>query len=388
MFVQLISADYPRGTFFTAPHSAIRDSSISFAARGLLMYLISRGDGWRLTAWEMKAQGMGRTAFDSVVRELEQAGYLEREQQRDPRTGQWLPASWQLTMKRVVPVVVENPHTENPHTANPNAADPNAENVQDSVNQESVNQESVNQVSENQSSESAHAPDDDSSFSLPVEFGKLSESQRADLEAEVKRLGVERVRAVIERVKEKRGVKRPAAYLLTALKNESESTGTDTLPSSASPSLYLLGKYADFIDFGNEGWMWQMPTPSPDVREIVSQSGDTLCTDDNPPQYSQREADFFDVAMDQLKHQLGRATFECYVMGTKLIRSENDGKRLVLQAKTPYAAEMMQTRLYRHMQRTLRDCINLQCPIEEFEVVLESAPVKKLSLPMLVGVGS
>lgn len=379
---------YQPGTFFRMPHAAARDAALSFDARGVLSYLISRGSGWRLTTHELRTQGLSRAQISRITNELEDCGYITRHQRRDPQTKRFGEVTWTVNLAGVDATrVPESRSTENRTTENRDAASRATENQQESVNPESANPLSENQVKENQSSVSAHAPtdDDDFVFSLPADFGKLTKRQRAALTTEVTRLGAERVREVVARVQQQDSVRRKLPYLLTALKNESETVGTSTPPSSARPPL-LSGKYADFVERGDSVDVWNMPTPSPDVYELASESGDAA--DDEPPQYSQREADMFCVAIDQLKHQLDRGTFEAYVMGLKLIRSENGGKRLVLQSKSPNALEMLRGRLYRNLQAVIHDCVNLSCPRAEFELVFESAPVEMPSRSWLAGVGA
>lgn len=307
---------YQPGTFFRMPHAAARDAALSFDARGVLSYLISRGSGWRLTTHELRTQGLSRAQISRITNELEDGGYITRHQRRDPQTKRFGEVTWTVNLAGVDATrVPESRSTENRTTENRRTASRATENQQESVNPESANHPTENQVTENQSSESAHAPtdDDDSSFSLPADFGKLTKTQRTELQAEVTRLGAERVREVVERVRGKAGVKRLAAYLLTALKNESESAGTSTPPSSAPPPpkpdsftdvewgtmwQSLLAEHAaaktpwlsDAVEYAlwrleTRGFIsrdWALATPSPDVDETPTLSGDSIVFEDAP----------------------------------------------------------------------------------------------------------
>lgn len=74
-----------RGTmpvdFFTpVPHEYSRDSRLSWAARGLLVWLMSHAAGYKITEEGMISAGStGRDGVRTMVRELEAAGYLCRE---------------------------------------------------------------------------------------------------------------------------------------------------------------------------------------------------------------------------------------------------------------------------------------------------------------------
>lgn len=67
------------------PNSWVRDTRLSFKARGLLVYLMSHTPGWNMSIRSVaKANGTGVDTVKSAIQELEQLGYLVRsdEQQR------------------------------------------------------------------------------------------------------------------------------------------------------------------------------------------------------------------------------------------------------------------------------------------------------------------
>ncbi|WP_224278169.1 helix-turn-helix domain-containing protein [Streptomyces sp. LS1784] len=67
----------------------IRKHSLSWAARGLLSYLLSLPDGAREDVRTLAAKSVeGRTTVARALRELEAAGHYVRRTQRDPLTGQ------------------------------------------------------------------------------------------------------------------------------------------------------------------------------------------------------------------------------------------------------------------------------------------------------------
>lgn len=73
----------------TVPNEALEDASLSWKARGLLAYLLSKPDDWKTTIRGLVRAG--RDGYDSVesgLAELEEAGYLVRTKTRD-RGGRW-----------------------------------------------------------------------------------------------------------------------------------------------------------------------------------------------------------------------------------------------------------------------------------------------------------
>ena len=78
---------------------ALRDSRLTFKARGILALLLSMPDDWAVTERWLESQSpASRAGVASGLKELEQYGYLRRYRARDDR-GRWRPDA----------VVYENP---------------------------------------------------------------------------------------------------------------------------------------------------------------------------------------------------------------------------------------------------------------------------------------
>ena len=76
--------------FTVVPNQILNDGRISFRAKGLLVFILSKPDHWRTTTSHLASIGPdGRQAIQSMMRELEQAGYVVRRRYQDPATGQW-----------------------------------------------------------------------------------------------------------------------------------------------------------------------------------------------------------------------------------------------------------------------------------------------------------
>jgi len=102
------------GHFTQIPNAWLRDTNLSLRAIGLLAQLLSHRDGWSVTIQSLATiNGCGRDAIRTAVQELEEHGYLRREQERDDG-GEYGRATWFTTSPSA-----ENPATVNPSTENP-----------------------------------------------------------------------------------------------------------------------------------------------------------------------------------------------------------------------------------------------------------------------------
>ncbi|MFJ5117902.1 helix-turn-helix domain-containing protein [Kitasatospora sp. NPDC088548] len=101
----------------------VRKHSLSWAARGLLSYLLSLPDGAREDVRTLAAKSVeGRTTVSRALRELEQAGHYIRRTERDPLTGQV-----RTTVSvHEVPVTGKAVHTVPPLPVSPAAGLPGA----------------------------------------------------------------------------------------------------------------------------------------------------------------------------------------------------------------------------------------------------------------------
>ena len=113
-----------RHRFLIVDQAAVEDTRLSWAARGLLAYLLSRPDDWKVLVNDLKKRGnLGRDGIYALLRELRQAGYVQFERHRDRqgrmRGGTYIVSELPLPRPGL-------PHAGKPEAATPNPAQPDA----------------------------------------------------------------------------------------------------------------------------------------------------------------------------------------------------------------------------------------------------------------------
>jgi len=100
--------------FTQIPNAWLRDNRLSYKARGLLAELVSHTVGWEVSIQRIANNGVdGKDSIGSAIQELENLGYLRREQQRD-QAGRLAGNLW-ITQDPADLPLPEKPLTDNPH---------------------------------------------------------------------------------------------------------------------------------------------------------------------------------------------------------------------------------------------------------------------------------
>lgn len=74
------------GNFVTIHKGFIHDNNLSWKAKGLLLYFLSRPDDWQIYETELiKHTSDGLSSLKSGIKELEKTGYIERKRKRDDK---------------------------------------------------------------------------------------------------------------------------------------------------------------------------------------------------------------------------------------------------------------------------------------------------------------
>jgi len=98
--------------FTQIPNNWLRDSRLSFKARGLIALVMSHSQGWSLIVNSLAEQNQeGKDAIRSAINELEHYGYLTRSQLNE--AGRFGESIWITHDPAEIPMA-ENPTTENP----------------------------------------------------------------------------------------------------------------------------------------------------------------------------------------------------------------------------------------------------------------------------------
>lgn len=81
----------PDSGFLLIRNDVLRDSRLSYRARGLLCAMLSYPDDWRFNRDWLAGQSEreGQTAVRTALQELERHGYLKRERRKNPATGKF-----------------------------------------------------------------------------------------------------------------------------------------------------------------------------------------------------------------------------------------------------------------------------------------------------------
>jgi hypothetical protein len=106
--------------YFLAARATAQDRNLSYEARGVLFYLLSKPGDWIIRVSDIRQEGAGRDKVYRILGELEQYRYLAREFIRN--------AAGVITGMEYV--AFELPFPEKPDTVNPYTAEPDTANTE------------------------------------------------------------------------------------------------------------------------------------------------------------------------------------------------------------------------------------------------------------------
>lgn len=107
-----------RQRFVIVDQRAIEDEALSWAARGLLAYLLSRPDDWKVLVNDLKRRGnLGRDGIYRLLRELRDTGYIRYQPHRGA-DGRLRGGSYYVSE------IPQAPHPDLPGSVSPDAASP------------------------------------------------------------------------------------------------------------------------------------------------------------------------------------------------------------------------------------------------------------------------
>ena len=104
--------------FAQIPNAWLRDARLSLKAIGLLAQIMTHSPGWNMSINSLSSRNnVGRDQIRTAIAELEEFGYLTREQSRED--GRFAETIWRTSDPADLPLS-ENPTSDNPTTKNTN----------------------------------------------------------------------------------------------------------------------------------------------------------------------------------------------------------------------------------------------------------------------------
>mgnify|MGYP003498229383 FL=1 len=114
-----------RNRYLIIDQRIIDDTRLSWAARGMLAYLLSRPDNWQVRVKDLQRRGhLGRDGTYKLINELRSAGYVEFRRGRDTRGR--IRGGCYIVREIPNPPYPESPDTDVPEPAAPYLVDPDA----------------------------------------------------------------------------------------------------------------------------------------------------------------------------------------------------------------------------------------------------------------------
>lgn len=139
--------------YFMMSRETAQDANLSYEARGMLAYLLSKPGNWEVQVSDLilEAQGKkptkaGRSKVYGILNELAEHKYIKKPQKSQNDKGHWVWSAYEVYERPYVDL----PHTDLPDTDNPNTDEPNTEKPQikqitEEKGDRTQNKESVNE---------------------------------------------------------------------------------------------------------------------------------------------------------------------------------------------------------------------------------------------------
>lgn len=215
----------------------IGNGELSLKATGLLTYILSKPDGWKIRMADIQKRFTdGETSIRSAMKELMGFGYIHRYQDRSEggKFGEWIydvyerpefnPKKEENAPKRENHNAVKKPKRDFPNTVNPNTVNPNTGNHHHSNNESSNNESSNNESSNIYQSIQKYKSDISDEFYdfIEVNIDRLTDSHLDTIVYFYKQnlIPEDLLKIVVLRVISKKKVEKFKAYLQRAIESE------------------------------------------------------------------------------------------------------------------------------------------------------------------------
>ena len=98
------------GPYSTLPNHVVKNPNLSWKAKGILLYITNRPDGWELNYTDFINRSTdGKSSVQSGLKELQEEGYLEIHRNRGKK-GKYTHTEWVISLNKPE---VENLHEDN-----------------------------------------------------------------------------------------------------------------------------------------------------------------------------------------------------------------------------------------------------------------------------------
>jgi len=108
--------------YFMIARDTAQDRSLSYEARGLLAYLLSKPADWKIIVADIETKHCGRDKARNMIKELVAAGYMTAPTRVQNEFGHWSWTPYQL-------FETPQPTTEKPNSDEPSSVQPNSDNT-------------------------------------------------------------------------------------------------------------------------------------------------------------------------------------------------------------------------------------------------------------------
>lgn len=96
----------------------LQDKTLSYEARGLVSYLLSKSGDWEIRLNDLQIEGTGRDKVYRILHELQKAGYVSPRQKFQDEKGYWQWTPYEVFETPNLNPLPENPYTDHPYTEN------------------------------------------------------------------------------------------------------------------------------------------------------------------------------------------------------------------------------------------------------------------------------
>lgn len=133
-----------KSNFTTVNNDYLQDSGLSWKAKGIITYIMSLPENWRINISDLKNRSKdGRDSTSAGIAELIEKGYCNRKKVRD-NDGLFLGYDYDVSDQKDFYPLTENPLTDNQNTENPFPENPTVVNTNNNKDPFIVNTNGMN----------------------------------------------------------------------------------------------------------------------------------------------------------------------------------------------------------------------------------------------------